>query len=190
MTHLICNAKPNIGGDVGDAEMRRFINIYYPQKYSCNEDKIKMGYKKANPYYKTSEFQNENKCNLFNYLLKFDYVNPYIPDCVSEATKNYLFDCDNTSSYLSDKFEFTDNENDYVTLREITDIFKEQYATGSRQYKTMTAKKMLEILKSNVIWSDKIAENFKLRSQKNGLNITNAIFKVKKIIEMDKVDGI
>lgn len=163
ITSFICNEKPNIGGDVGDAEMRRFINIPYEQKYSINEEKIAKGYKKANLYYKTKEFQEENKVHLFNYLLTHDYIEPYIPKCIVEETKKYLFGADNTSSYFEDKVEFTENKDDVLTLRDLTDIYKEQFSQGSRDYRNFTVKKMEEMLKRNVIWGDKWDTIYKAR---------------------------
>lgn len=160
ITSFICNERPNIGGDIGDAELRRFINIPYTQVYSMNEEKIARGAKRANPYYKTGEFHEENKIHLINYLLTFDYLEPYIPKCTRNETETYLFGADNTSSYFSDKVEFTDDATDHVTLRELTDLYKEQFSAGSKDYRNMTTKKMLEILKRNVVWRDKVTDCF------------------------------
>lgn len=190
ITSFICNERPNIGGDVGDAELRRFINIPYEQKYSTNETKISNGYKRANLYYKTKEFQEENKVHLFNYLLTHSYIEPYIPTCISEETQNYLLGSDNTSAYFDDKVEFTDDENDMLTIRELTNIYKEQFSMGSRDYRSATAKKVKEILQRNIKWSEKLATDFKSRlplKDKDGKTeeITNVIIKVRRIIEKD-----
>jgi putative DNA primase/helicase len=165
ITSFICNERPNVGGDIGDAEMRRFINIPYTQVYSTNEDKIKRGAKQANLYYKTKEFQDKYKCHLINYLLTFDYIEPYIPKCISSETEQYLFDADNTSSYFADKIQWTDDELDIVSLRDLTNLYKEQFSQGSKDYRTMTTKKMMDMLKRNVIWKEKVSTCFHERYQ-------------------------
>ena len=182
MTVFICNEKPNIGGDVGDAEMRRFINIPYTQRYSINEEFIKMGYKRANPYLKTPEYQEENKVHLFNYLLSYDYVAPYIPKCIREETQKYLFGCDNTASFLSDKIIFTEDDKDIVSLRDITDLYRSQYHTGSREFRNFSAKKMMEILQRNVIWGEKVHHNFYERYTKRGMDKIK-VFEKMKLVE-------
>jgi hypothetical protein len=190
ITSFICNERPNIGGDIGDAEMRRFINIPYEQKYSTNEEKIAKGYKRANLYYKTKEFQEDNKVHLFNYLLTHPYTEPYIPECIIQETKNYLFGADNTSSYFNDKVEFTEDENDMLTLLELTNIYKEQFSQGSREYRNFTAKKMEEMLKRNVVWGDKWGTHFKDRVQWRDASgkkkeKTNVFIKLRRVVEMD-----
>jgi phage/plasmid-associated DNA primase len=190
ITSFICNERPNIGGDIGDAEMRRFINIPYEQKYSTNEEKIAKGYKRANLYYKTKEFQEDNKVHLFNYLLTHSYIEPYIPKCISEETQKYLLGSDNTSAYFDDKVEFTEDENDMLTLRDLTDIYKEQFSMGSRDYRSATAKKVKEMLQRNIKWGEKWTTDFNPRlilTDENGKpkEITNVILKVRRIIEKD-----
>jgi hypothetical protein len=188
MTAFICNDKPNIGGDVGDAEMRRFINIPYTQKYSVNEEMIKIGYKRANPYYKTGEFHEENKVHLFNYLLTYDYIKPHIPPCIREETQKYLFGCDNTSSFLSDKVIFTEDDKDIVTLRDLTDLYKSQYHQGSREFRNFSAKKMMEILQKNVIWGQKVHLNFHERYRKHGVDKLNVFEKMKIVQDVDECE--
>ena len=185
ITSFICNERPNVGGDIGDAEMRRFINIPYTQVYSTNEEKIKRGAKRANLYYKTKDFQDKYKCHLINYLLTFDYIEPYIPKCIYEETQRYLFDSDNTSSYFADKVIFTEDETDYITLADLTALFKEQFSTGSKEFRGMNSKKLLDILKRNVVWKDKVTECFVegrcLKKNKNGkkMDISNVFLKMK-----------
>lgn len=196
ITSFICNARPNIGGDIGDAELRRFINIPYTQVYSTNEEKIARGAKRANSYYKTSEFHEEYKLHLINYLLTFNYTEPYIPRCIRDETEHYLFGADNTSSFFSDKVEFTEDSTDYVTLRDLTDIYKEQFGAGSKDYRSMTTKKMLEIFKRNVIWRDKVTDCFheglcqKLDKSGKKISKTHVFLKMRLIVPDASTDDV
>ena len=109
---------------------------------------------------KHKEWQEKYKCALFAYLLKFDYIDVYQPDCVRKATYDYLCENDDLTCWLDQHYEIVDSKYE-VKLSAMCRNYKETYLKiGSRAYRQMTHQKFLELLKENLKYKSVVAERF------------------------------
>jgi phage/plasmid-associated DNA primase len=184
-----CNKKPNIDGRIDDSAVRRFINIFFPSTFTSDEKLYEgvKGYYKANPEYKKESWQNRYKTALFNYLLKYDYTEIYEPESIREATRRYLLDNDDFSIFMEKYYERTEDEEDYVTIMELTSNYKNNYLKqGTKAYRQMSKKKFLELMKENLFWKHIYNQKYKERYRKNGKDILGVIIKLRKKDEIEE----
>ena len=163
-----CNKKPNINGRIDMAIIRRFINIFFPSTFTDNPSlyENEEGYYKADIKYKDEKWQNDNKCALFSFLLKFDYLDIYEPQSVRDATREYLMDNDEFSIFMDNFFEETTDKKDFVSIKEMTNIYKNHHLKpGTREYRGVTKKKFMDLMKGNIKWNKKFMLNYKDRHQ-------------------------
>ena len=105
------------------------------------------------------------------FLLKFDYLDIYEPKSVRDATREYLMDNDEFSIFMDNYFEETTDKNDFVSIKEMTNIYKNNHLQpGTREYRGMTKKKFMDLMKGNIKWNKKFMVNYKHRLQKTDEN--------------------
>jgi len=166
-THILeTNKKPPMKGDLGDSVLRRLKDIPFEATYTTNKDLLKnkthlKNIFKANPYYKTKEFQFTHKYALFQYLI--DYIKTwednselsvveklYECDEVVQRTKNYIEDNDPIYTILKEHFVLDNNDkNAFIRLaNQFMPLFKDSefYKTLSKyeQNKQYSEKNVLE----------------------------------------------
>jgi len=162
---LECNKKPGFDGRIDNSIIRRFINIVFRSTlYMFTLDLSKLvlpNYYKAEPTYKTKEWQENHKCALFDYLMQFSYIDVYQPDCVKMATYNYLCENDDFTVWLDQKYTLVDEKKKILKLSAMCANYKESFLkNGSREYKKMTPDRFLEKLKENIKWRDVVNERY------------------------------
>lgn len=170
---LECNKKPKIDGRIDNSVLRRFINIFFPSVFTDDKDLLKCeNHFPKNAYYKTEEFKKRYKYALFHYLLSYDYTDIYEPQSIKDITKEYLFENDEFDMVLNEHIEITENKNDYVSLKELKNIYRDlQYREGTRNYKAFTTKKFLEKVNESIIWKKYKSLYYKDRIQVKGKNV-------------------
>ena len=120
-----CNAKPNLDGAVGDAEIDRFMLIYFPMYFTNDADELK-----NNPMarfqkqeFKTLEFQQKIRCALFYYILKHGNNQIINPEIVKQRSRKYLLENDELFSFFTETYE-RDETADVITIKEVMKEFK------------------------------------------------------------------
>jgi hypothetical protein len=183
-----CNKKPSIDGCVGDAEIRRFINVPFRGRFTTDPKFIGLpAYTEANPFFKSKEFQDEYKTVLFNYLLQSDYIDIYEPTCVREETYKYLCDNDPFTAWMDATFEVTNDKNDIVSIKEITSMYKQLYLrAGTRAFKTHTKEIMLSLIDDNLKWKHNMALYYKDRFKLDGKQYYSSFHNLKLVSDNDE----
>ena len=120
-----CNAKPNLDGDVGDAEIERFMLVWYKMYFTNDEEELQNNpnARPQNPDYKTLKFQQNLRCALFYYILKNGDNTIINPDCVKERSRKYLLDNDMLFSFFTETYE-RDESAEPITIKEVMNSFK------------------------------------------------------------------
>jgi len=178
-----CNKKPSIDGCVGDAEIRRFINVPFRGRFTADPRFMGLdGYTEGNPFFKSKEFQDEYKNVLFNYLLQSNYLDIYEPACVRDETYRYLCDNDPFTAWMDATFEITNNKTDMVSIKTITSMYKELYLrAGTRAFKTHTKEIMLSLIDDNLKWKHNLALYYKNRIKIDGKEYSSIFTNLKMI---------
>ena len=133
---LQANDVPKLDGNADDnATKRRITDIPFKSTFTTDkiileENKDDKYVIKAKPYYETEEFYNEYKCSLFYYLIDFIkkyekdnkkkvYENVELCDEVKNRTDNYIKSSNEINNYISEKYEKTNNPNDYIKVKDL-----------------------------------------------------------------------
>ena len=110
-----------MNGDLGDSILRRLRDIPFVSTYTTDSELLKKRHEltnvfKANPYYKTLDFQDEFKYALFIYLIRYckrwEHENPtftvcsrlFVADAITVRTKKYIEDNDHIFMILKQKY--------------------------------------------------------------------------------------
>tara|TARA_R110002096_G_scaffold340087_1_gene533303 strand:+ start:2188 stop:4776 length:2589 start_codon:yes stop_codon:yes gene_type:complete len=170
-THILeLNKKCAMVGDLGDSIMRRLRDIPFVSTYTtdvellANKEDLNYIFK-ANPYYKTIDFQDEFKYALFIYLVRYakkweqDNVGYnvcsrlFVSDRVTERTKLYIEDNDHIFTVLKQHYTKDMNKSSFVKFKEFWMYFKDSdfYRTLSKheQNKTFSEKQVIEHLQTS-----------------------------------------
>ena len=157
-----CNEKPLFKDKIMEAEIRRLIDIYFRASFTTDEtllDDTKYIYK-ADPYYKTTEFQESYKCVLFKIIADrhkiYYHTNSSIiklsPSIISR-TQSYLESCCDIVGWFKDTY--TEDITKHITMKDIYEDFKnsETYLDLSRQKKENYSKiKFFDLLRTNIFF--------------------------------------
>ena len=157
-----CNEKPPFKDKIAEAEIRRLLDIYFRASFTTDEsiiDETKYIYK-ADPYYKTTEFQEKYRCALFKIIadrhkIYYHENNSIIKVSLSivARTQNYLESCCDIVGWFKDNY--TEDNTKYCTMKDIYEDFKysEIYIEMSRQKKENYSKiKFFELLRTNIFF--------------------------------------
>ena len=121
-----CNSKPNLDGDVGDAEIDRFMLIYFKMYFTNDEEELQNNENARAQIqdYKTLEFQQKLRCALFYYILKNGNNKIINPDVVKERSRKYLLDNDMLFSFFTETYE-RDETAEPITIKDVMKEFKQ-----------------------------------------------------------------
>ena len=157
-----CNEKPLFKDKIMEAEIRRLIDIYFRASFTTDETLLDDStYKyKADPYYKTIEFQEKYRCALFKIIadrhkIYYHQNNSVIKVSLSivSRTQNYLESCCDIVGWFKDNY--TEDNTKYCIMKDIYEDFKnsEIYLDLSRQKKENYSKiKFFELLRTNIFF--------------------------------------
>ena len=175
---LECNKKPKIDGRVDDSLIRRFVNVFFESIFTNKEHLLQFpNYHRANPEYKTDEWQEVHKRALFDYLLTFDYIDIHEPKSIQDSTYDYLCENDDFTHWLDTNYTLKDSDNKpddqcTVKLKDMCSHYKERFLhQGSREYRHLTVAKFLEKLQENIRWKHIVRQRFKDRYQRRGVQL-------------------
>ncbi len=127
-----CNKRPLFAEEPTQADVRRIIDIYFRSSFDTDDSKLDSSQYifKANPYYKTKEFQNQHKYALFKILIdehkKFYRNNGsiiHLPKSIIDRTNNYLELSCNIVQWFKDNYE--EDAKEIVKILDIYDNFKQ-----------------------------------------------------------------
>jgi phage/plasmid-associated DNA primase len=150
---LECNKKPKINGRIDESAIARFINVLFPSTFTDDEEKLKLdNHHRINKKYKTTAFQQEYKCVLFDYLIKHSKKELYIPKCIKNETQSYLMDNDDLSIWVEDHYDY-DITAKLIKIDEIYEDYKSSeyyHNMTKRDRQKMTLKVFKEMMQSNI----------------------------------------
>jgi phage/plasmid-associated DNA primase len=134
-------AKPTLGGDIDDAIMRRLRVCDFDQSFKENP---KEGEQQADPFYKTDEFTKGHRCALFKYLTSYQDVKLYDTEVIRQDTMKYFNTSDSFLSWFDSHYELTEDEDDFVSLKDMLETYKEFSRRSKKEYRSITRKSFLE----------------------------------------------
>jgi phage/plasmid-associated DNA primase len=153
-----CNNKPNLDGEIGDAEIERFILVLFETYFTSDPQELKENpnAKPIDTTLKLPEVQRSLRCAFFDYIVKNGENELYVPDCVKERTKKYLLENDDLFTFFTSCFEKTEEEGKFITIKEVMNAFK-----SSDVYDCLTKQQRRRYTESKL--KEKISENPELR---------------------------
>jgi hypothetical protein len=170
-----CNEKPAFSESITPADVRRIIDIYFRSSFKENDDELDAANHvyKANPMYKTKEFQDQHKFALFKILTEYHRKFYYeqnsilqIADSVKLRTNQYLENsCDLVAWF---QFEYKQDAEDseevsYLSVGNLHKHFIESdvYAILSKKDKDKYIKaKFFEFVKNNMFFKKYYIERY------------------------------
>lgn len=184
-----CNKKPALNGRIDDSILRRFLTLHFKNQFTTNPEKLKLpNYKQGNPHYKTNEWKNTYKTVLFDYLLNVPYIDVVVPPSVRQTTMEYLMEADTLSNFMSEHFEITDSDDDLISLRDMTELYRDKmFKVNSRNHRNFTSKTMYDLLHQNAIWKVYVDKYFKERCRKNGVDKVKVFLGIKGVMIDEEV---
>ena len=154
------NVKLGFDGRLQDDIGRRLLDILFESTFTDDESILNDTTRKyvfqKNSFYTSDEFKESHKCALFKYLIDNADRNIYVPECVKEATKNYIDNNDNIYNWVLENYELTTEKQDVIKIKDMYELYKE-----SDEYKN-AYKKERKTLKS---FSTEITNHKYLRSK-------------------------
>ena len=182
------NSVPLLRAEPTDAELRRYIDLLFPYKFTDNEaeiDNVKCF--KANNIFKTHEWKNQHKNEMYHLLLKNykDYKNNNydlkIPQKVRERTEAYLEKSFTIMNFFNETYTITNNIEDFVKINDIIEDYKnsEDYKNLNKESKRKLSKDyFINFFKNN----NKFSKHYCERKRINGIDYRNIICNYKNII--------
>ena len=179
------NKKCPMVGDLGDSIARRlreipFVSTYTNIKELLDKKEVLSNVYKANPYYKTVEFQEKFKYALFIYLIRYckkweqehqQTVCQKLYACkeVSDLTKKYIEENDNVFNILKQHYVLDmDDDAAMCPAREFWVYFKDsdfyRTLTKQEQNKTYSEKAVIDHLRSSTSTRIYFNDKFSLKN--------------------------
>ena len=126
-----CNKRPLFAEEPQDAETRRIIDLFFRSTFTTDKSLIDKDNNifLANPYYKTSEFQENHKYALLKILFeqyKIYKKNVYmfnIPQSIKNRTQLYLELSCNIVQWFKENYYLTKERNDTIKIKDLFDDF-------------------------------------------------------------------
>ena len=184
-----CNEKPLFKDKITDAEIRRLIDIYFRASFTNNElliDESKYIYR-ADPYYKTTEFQEKYKFALFKIIIDRHKIYYHqnnsvikLASSIVSRTQSYLESCCDVVGWFKDIYK--EDNNKYSMMGDIYENFRNSqiYLEMSRNKKENYTKiKFFELLRTNIFF-----KKYYLERNGNDRNIIIKWYKPEIIIDM------
>jgi phage/plasmid-associated DNA primase len=158
-----CNKKPMFNEEPTNADVRRIIDINFRTTYTTDDSLIdeKNHIYKANPYYKSFEFQQKYKYALIKILIeehkKYKKNNFIVnlPKSISERTQNYLDLSYSIVKWFKETYEHTKNTKDYIKIKDLYSDFTQSiyFSVLSKNEKAKYNKKYFsDYIENNVFF--------------------------------------
>jgi phage/plasmid-associated DNA primase len=143
---LECNQLPKIAGKIDDSVIERIVVVPFVSTFTKRKDEIDASKNiyAVNKHYKTTEFQHPHRTALFKYLMNEAPKDIYLPEKISNYSKEYVCESDDFLVWFNDNYE-KGTEDDIVKLKDLCDNFKksETYNNFSKESKRKYNKKMM-----------------------------------------------
>lgn len=141
--HIYCNDKLKLKGEDGGLG-RRMVVINYKSRFDEKPDEKKHIYKID---YSLSDRVKKWRSDYIKMLIdKYDVNYEYTcPKEVEEASKQYIEDNNDVLKFVKEYLEFTNNDKDFVTLKDIKELYrnnKEYEQTKLKELKTLLERVM------------------------------------------------
>lgn len=141
--HIYCNDKLKLKGEDGGLG-RRMVVINYKSRFDEKPDEKKHIYKID---YSLSDRVKKWRSDYIKMLIdKYDVNYEYsCPKEVEEASKQYVEDNNDVLKFVKEYLEFTNNDKDFVTLKDIKELYrnnKEYEQTKLKELKTLLERVM------------------------------------------------
>lgn len=197
---ILCNKKPEID-EVNDAIYSRIVvcpfKSIFMEKSQMEDYKNHPNLFLADNYVRTEEFRDIMKVELFQILINFykkfkenGYELPEPPEEYKNATAIYLDEANDFNSWFNTQYEKTDNDNDYIQLKNIFQDFNnsEYYRNLEKKEKRkMNKTKLLnEMLQDPKYRSCYKARHTYIKNNKR-FDILNCFMNYKRIIEENSI---
>jgi phage/plasmid-associated DNA primase len=121
-----CNKKPKIMGRIDQSVMERVVDIPFVSHFTSDPDRVDIENHiyPVNTYYKENEFKQSHKIALFQYILRNAPKELYLPKIIVERSKNYVMDSDELYEWFKDNYEYTNDNNDILKMKDVYDLFR------------------------------------------------------------------
>jgi len=182
------NKVPILSAEPTDGELRRYIDLLFPYKFSYNDDEIdNITCFRANNKYEKIEWKNEYKNEMYHILIdnfktyKNNNNELFIPKKVRERTKNYLEKSILIMNFFNVNYEITNDNNFFVKIDDIINSYKESddYKNLNKECKRkLTKEYFINFFKDNVKFNKLFCERKKI----NGIDYRNILLNYKNII--------
>jgi phage/plasmid-associated DNA primase len=167
-----CNKRPLFKEEPGDAEVRRIIDILFRSSFVSDETQVNPSNNifKANPLYKTREFQEKHKYALLKILMQEHYkyykLNKStfkLPQSIIDRSRQYLEMSCNIVEWFKDNYEETSELTEYTPIKDIYELFKtsEFYCNLSKADRAKYTKKYInDYISTNIFFRRYYAERY------------------------------
>lgn len=167
-----CNKRPLFKEEPGDAEIRRIIDILFRSSFVSDETQVnpENNIYKADPIYKTREFQEKHKYALLKILMQEHYkyykVNKStfnLPQSIINRSRQYLEMSCNIVEWFKDNYEETSDLTQYTAIKDIYDLFKTSdfYSNLSKADRAKYTKKYInDYISTNIFFRRYYAERY------------------------------
>jgi hypothetical protein len=170
-----CNERPSFAESITPADIRRIIDVYFRSSFKERDDDLDAGnyIYKANPHYKTKEFQEQHKFALFKILTTYHSIFYHdqnsvlsICDSVKLRTNQYLENsCDLVAWF---QFEYTQDAEDseavsYLSISELHKHFLDSdvYRGLSKKEQSKYIKvKFFDFIRNNIFFKKYYVERY------------------------------
>lgn len=164
-----CNKKPLIAGRIDTSVLERIVDIPFEACFVSNVEDVneaKYIYLK-NIEFKTEAWRQNHYSALFRYLLDNAPAKLYIPNRILQLSKQYVLGSDEMYAWINEFYEFTENNDDYVKVKDVFDNYKQSdlYSNLTKLEKRNLNKKSFSELISNHIVLKKMFKDGSVKIQ-------------------------
>ena len=108
-------------GRIDQSVMERVVDIPFVSHFTSDPDRVDIENHiyPVNTYYKENEFKQSHKIALFQYILKNAPKELYLPKIIVERSKNYVMDSDELYEWFKDNYEYTNDNNDILKMKDV-----------------------------------------------------------------------
>jgi phage/plasmid-associated DNA primase len=172
--------KPTLSGDIDDAIIRRLRVCEFSQSFKKRVNGVlPEGCQEMNEFFKTDDFTKGHRCALFQYLLRYTDIELYDADIIKQETLKYFNSSDDFLAWFESEYELTEDEEEYVSLKDMVHSYKNFTRRSKKENKTITRNSFLETFKTH--FKFKTLDLFKERKYIKGEELRSIFIKVKRI---------
>ena len=144
-----CNKKPLFKDTPEIAEIERVIDIMFRNTFVSQQSQVnhEFGVYLGDERFKTLSFQEQHKCAFLKFLMDAyrryadSKKNLAIPESFAQRSKDYLENSSDLYQWILEKYDKTDNMDDFVYVKNIHEIFR-----GDEIYINLTKEERKEFI--------------------------------------------